>query len=80
MSETGQPTATIIPFPGETSDRAATERLQRALATLDAALAEQRAAIAQWQGAMAQLGGTVQDLGRSLQTYHDTLTALTARP
>ncbi len=49
------------------------ERLKRALETLNAALAEQKRAVSDWRGTLVDLGDSVSGLGSSLQRLNDRL-------
>ncbi|MBN8899157.1 MAG: hypothetical protein J0H35_13385, partial [Rhodospirillales bacterium] len=58
------------------AQRAAQERLARALARLNEALADQSAAIAGWRGAMFNLSNSMHALRRSAQDYQSNLSTL----
>lgn len=58
------------------AQRAAQERLARALARLNEALADQSAAIAGWRGAMCNLSNSMHALRRSAQDYQSNLSTL----
>jgi hypothetical protein len=65
--------ATIIPFPQRNPVSAESDRLAKALESLQAALEEQRRALSDWRYAMTELGIGVAGLGHSLAGYQDSL-------
>jgi chromosome segregation ATPase len=78
-SEVILPTADIIPFPvrAQPKEEEPTDRLARALESLNSAMAEQKAALAAWRAALGALQTSTSGLGESLQRYQASLGTLT---
>lgn len=69
--------ADIIPFPSrKVAENGETDRLVRALTTLDIALAEQRVAVEAWRKSLTELRGIMHGLGAGLTDYQDSLSRL----
>ncbi len=89
-TELVRPSAQIIAFPGivltaptepepvqaVAAPEHPTDRLRRALASLDVALAEQREAVTKWRGALAALNTGVRALSNSMTTLHGQVNKL----